>query len=249
MCCWRSRRKIKEVFWQARPLLTHSNGRPLRLDSWTLTFMVGTLTQPARSPMFARRPLLTIFMSLLIFGLSVLNMWLPLVRFTMHVMNVGFCLLVACVPWLALIVARRSSLWKDWRKRLALILLLVPILLVSILVGPLQLLFDPFMLGVKRMTTLRTGGYQVSAYLLDCGVLCSFEIEIQQERILIPPIMVVRNLAHYDDTYDALLEIVSPNQLRVTALRYDPKHPEDPLRLTESLSSKAFFILLTPQSY
>jgi hypothetical protein len=131
-------------------------------------------------------------------------------------------------------------LWKDWRKRLAIILLLVPILLVSILVGPLQLLFDPFMLGVKRMTTLRTGGYQVSAYRVNCGVLCSFEMEIQQERILIPPIMVVRSIADFDDTYDALLEIVSPNQLRVTALRYDPKHPEDPLRLTESFPLKHF---------
>jgi hypothetical protein len=201
---------------------------------------IDSVAQQTTSPMYATRPLLVIFLLLSIFGLSVLNMWLPRLRFTMHVMNVGFCILLACFPWLALKVARKSGLWKDWRKRLVLMLLLLPALLISIPVGPLQLLFDPLMLGVQRMTTLRTKDYQVSAYRLNCGVMCSFDMEIQQERILIPPIMVVRGLAYFDDTYDALLEMVSPNEVRVTALRYDSNHPEVPLRLTGSFPLKRF---------
>jgi hypothetical protein len=65
-------------------------------------------------------------------------------------------------------------------------------------------------------------------------------MEIQQERILIPPIMVVRSIADFDDTYDALLEVVSPNELQVTALRYDSEHPDTPLRFTEIFPLKHF---------
>jgi amino acid transporter len=205
------------------------------VDANTNAPRIDPVNPHARLPLYVRSPLFTFFVLLFIFGLTLLNIEFPLVRFTVNILDASFCLLMVSVPWLALIVVRKSSWWKDRRRRWVLILLSLP----ELLIGALLLMY-PLFLRVERMTTLRSGGYQVSVYRVDCGVACSSEMEIRQERMLIPPFMAVRRLSLIDDSDDVLLEIVPPNELRVTALGYDPGHSGKIPRLIELFPLKRF---------
>ena len=83
-------------------------------------------------------------------------------------------------------------------------------------------------------------GYRVAAYRENCGAPCSFSVEIQQERTLIPPVMLVRHLRSFDEADQVELKVASTDQVRVVATGFNSKDPEHPKQQMDLISLKRF---------
>jgi hypothetical protein len=118
------------------------------------------------------------------------------------------------VPWIALTMALASPEWKRRRPRIILLVLLVPTLVFTIPAGVAELFLGG---GEEHLTSVEMSGYRVAAYRENCGAPCGFSVEIQQERTLIPPVMLVRHLRWFDEADEAQLEVVSTDQIRIVA--------------------------------
>jgi hypothetical protein len=143
----------------------------------------------------------------------------PLVEFTVPLLGIMWNLLVLLLPWAALSVAVKT------KYRGVLVAALIPILLVTVPFGLAEIFFFPKV--SQRITTIPMSDYRVVLYRVDCGAPCSFEIAVDQERTLVPPLMLTKNLYVFDPAYEARYEVVGENELRVTTLPYDDKHPAE----------------------
>jgi hypothetical protein len=173
-----------------------------------------------------------------IFWLAILNARFPVLRFTSHWLNVPFVVVILFVPILALATAMESSLWRRLGLRMGLLFLVVP-MLVFIVPATIVALIS-LVSGEEHLKTLEMHGYRIAAYRENCGAPCNFSVEVQQERTLIPPVMVVRHLRWFDDADEVEMEIVSGNQIRVIASGYNSKDPANPKRQTDFISLKRF---------
>jgi hypothetical protein len=174
---------------------------------------------------------------LALFWLAILNTRFPVLRFTSSWLNLLFVVLVFFVPWIALTLALESPEWKRRWPRIALLVLLVPTLVFTIPAGMLALFLHG---GEEHLTSVEMLGYRVAAYRENCGAPCSFSVEIQQERTLIPPVMLVRHLRWFDEADEVQLEVASTDQIRVVALGFNSKDPEHPKRQVDLISLKRF---------
>ena len=69
------------------------------------------------------------------------------------------------------------------------------------------------------------GGYRVRLYQLDCGAICDFAVGVDQERVLVPPLMISRHLYVFDGEVNATLEVIGKNKVRVSTLPYTDNDP------------------------
>jgi hypothetical protein len=134
-------------------------------------------------------------------------------------------------------MALGSPEWKRRWPRITLLVLLVPTLVFTIPAGILALFLQG---GEEHLTSVEMPGYRVAAYRENCGAPCGFSVEIQQERTLIPPVMLVRHLRSFDEADEVQLKVASTDQVRVVATGFNSKDPEHPKRQMDLISLKRF---------
>jgi hypothetical protein len=88
-----------------------------------------------------------------------------------------------------------------------------------------------FWFSDEPIQTIHIDGYRVRLHRLDCGAPCSFSLAVDQERVLISPVILSERIYMFDPAYDARAEIVGKNDLRVTTLPYNDEHPEEQTRI------------------
>jgi hypothetical protein len=174
---------------------------------------------------------------LALFWLAILNTRFPVLRFTSSRLNFLFIVMIFFVPWIALTMALASPDWKRPWPRITLLVLLVPTLVFTIPAGIAALFLEG---GGEQLTSVEMPGYRVAAYRENCGAPCGFSVEIQQERTLIPPVMLVRHLRWFDEADEAQLEVASTDQIRIVATGFNSKDPEHPKRQMDLISLRRF---------
>ena len=175
-----------------------------------------------------------------LFSLSVLNWGAgflgysgPIFRFDAPSLNTLFALFTLSLPWIVFVLLIKS---RPFRMQTPLILLLIPVLVLVTL--PAGLLEIGFSKSDEPLKTANMGGYRVGLHLLNCGAFCSFAIGVDQERVLIPPLMLSERLYVFDPASDAKTEVLGTNVVRVTTLPYNEQHPEEQ---TQIFKMKPYF--------
>ena len=196
--------------------------------------MVSTQPESVPNP---KAHVVRILSLLALFWLAILNTRFPVLRFTSSQLNFLFIVLICFVPWVVLTMALASPEWKRRRPRITLLVLLVPTLVFTIPVGVVELFLGG---GEEHLTSVEMLGYRVAAYRENCGAPCSFSVEIQQERTLIPPVMLVRHLRSFDEADQVELKVASTDQVRVVATGFNSKDPEHPKQQMDLISLKRF---------
>jgi hypothetical protein len=174
---------------------------------------------------------------LALFWLAILNTRFPVLRFTTPRLNFIFIVVICLIPWIALTMALESPEWKRRWARIAILVLLVPTLVFTIPAGFVALFLQG---GEEHLTSVEMPGYRVAAYRENCGAPCSFSVEIQQERTLIPPLMLVHHLRSFDEADEVQLKVASTDQVRVVATGFNSKDPEHPKQQMDLISLKRF---------
>jgi hypothetical protein len=174
------------------------------------------------------------------FGLSLLNRGAfllgysgPIFRFDLPLLNTFFGLLTLSVPWIVFVLLVKT---RTFRGQTPLVLLLIPVLVLTL---PLALL-DVGFSSDEPLKTVDMGGYRVGLHLLNCGAPCSFMVAVDQERVLIPHVILSKRLYVFDPAFDARTEILGRNVLRVTTLPYNDEHPNEQTQLFR-MKSHFFF--------
>lgn len=168
-----------------------------------------------------------ILFPLLIFVAGLLNWYAgrhewPFLRFTTHWLRTIAGLVILVTPWIAFFSAVALKPFAHKWKRAFLLGILIPIMLVTL---PLALLDLTVWTPDPPLRSVEMGGYRVRLYQLECGVLCDFVVGVDQERVLLPYLVISQRLYIFDDDIDATVEVVGKNQLRVTTLPYTEKDP------------------------
>ena len=205
--------------------------------NWETKKFRGTIDANAAPMRSAFLIFVRILALLALFWLAILNTRFPMLRFTSSQLNCLFIVLICFVPWVALTMALASPEWKRRWPRITLLVLLVPTLVFTIPAAITALFLRG---GEEHLTSVEMPGYRVAAYRENCGAFCGFSVEIQQERTLIPPVMLVRHLRWFDEADEAQLEVASTDQIRVVATGFNSKDPEHPKRQMDLISLKRF---------
>jgi len=139
---------------------------------------------------------------------------IPHFRFTAPALNTWSFLVALSFAWFAFFTALNSTEFKRaWARRL-LVGALVPVLLLTIPAAILTL--APSWSTVEVVKSIRMDGYEVVLHRHNCGVPCDFWIDVEQQRVLISPLMVSQRLDVLDPAGDARVEVVGKNALRIT---------------------------------
>lgn len=168
--------------------------------------------------------MLLMFLFLLVFALDTLYWWSPFfrlgphIRFTVSALNTIFHLLILLCPWMAFSLALNSPAFSRRLTRILFIGALVPVMLATIPFAIGDLLFGG---GSELVSTASIDGYRIALYRLNCGAPCDFSIAVDQERTLIFPVEIARNLYVFDPAAEARCEIIGKDELRVTSLPYN----------------------------
>jgi hypothetical protein len=168
-----------------------------------------------------------IALCLLLFAAGVLNGvagwagW-PHLRFGMARLNGFGGLIVLGIPWIVFLLTMTSRPFRKAWIRIALLTVLIPVMLATI---PAALMGWNLWLSNEPIRSVEMGGYRITLYQLECGVLCDFAVGVDQERVLIPPLMLSKRLYIFDEAVDATIEILGKNKLRVKTLPYTEKNP------------------------
>ena len=106
--------------------------------------------------------------------------------------------------------------------RVVMLTLLVPIMLATVPVALLDVFLES---SDEPIRSAEMDGYRIRLYQLNCGAPCSFMVSVDQERILIRPLMIAERLYVFDEAVDATIEILGKNRLRVRTLPYTDTNP------------------------
>ena len=145
----------------------------------------------------------------------------PVIRFGVPALNTIFGLFMLSVPWVLFGLSVKS---RPFRTRTLLVVLLIPAMMLTL---PAVFVGVLFFGADEPLKTVDMGGYRVGLHRLDCGAPCSYAIAVDQERVLIPPLMLSKRLYVFDPAADARTEVLGENVLRVTTLPYNEQHPEE----------------------
>jgi hypothetical protein len=160
-------------------------------------------------------------LSLLNWGSGFLGYSGPSLRFDISGLNTFFGLFTLSIPWVVFALLVKS---RPFRTQTLLVLLLIPVILLTI---PAGLLEFAFLTADEPLKTVDMGRYRVGLHLLNCGAPCSFMIAVDQERIVVPPLMLSKRLYVFDPAFDARTEALGKDVLRVTTLPYNDEHPQE----------------------
>ena len=163
---------------------------------------------------FLRRNLLSLLTACVLFGLLVLNVRYPVLRFTIHALNTTSFFVGAFLPaFVAVWTLRLSSACARRWIRAAIQLLLALLVILSVLSGFFALMVGAW--GPLIRTRLSTHGYAVTAYWDGDG------IEVYQERVLLPGIALVRRLDYVENADQPKVESVDKDHARITFVVYE----------------------------
>jgi len=129
---------------------------------------------------------------------------------------------------MAFALALTSHAFKRRSMRILFIAALVPVMLITIPFALGELFFSP---ASEHLSTVKMDGYRVALYRLNCGAPCSFEIAVNQERTLLPPLMLVRNIYTFDPAEEARYKVIGKDELRVSTLPYDDEYPKGQIKV------------------
>jgi hypothetical protein len=168
-----------------------------------------------------------IVLSLLLFFAGLLNWYAgwsgwPYLRFGRSGLRTFAGLVILGIPWFVFILTVMSHPVRQAWTRVILLTILVPTMLATI---PIAISELAFWTSDKPIRRVEMDGYRVSLYQLDCGVLCDFAVGVDQERVLVPPLMLSQHLYVFDESIDATVDILGKNELRVETLPYTDEHP------------------------
>jgi hypothetical protein len=156
----------------------------------------------------------------------------PRLCFDIPILNTLFSLFALGVPWIAFVLLVKS---RPFKVRTPLIALMIPVLVLTLPAGLLEVGFPE---GDESLKTVAMGGYRVGLHLLNCGAACSFAIGVDQERVLVPPLMLSKTLYIFDPASDARIEVLGKDTVRVTTLPYSDERPEEQ---TQVFKMKPYF--------
>jgi hypothetical protein len=179
--------------------------------------------KPARNP---KRTLKFVGLPLLGFFLLQADGRFPLVRFSNDLANLAAGTLSFLLPFLAAFFA--FVIPKRWLTTVIAVALLLPLLCFSalgllfngVLVrDALRIRSDP---AFERIATVPMGAYSVGVYLNDCGAPCGMDVDLLQERPILPGIVIVRALNGFADAdaRDASCKVIAPDTLVVSIPAY-----------------------------
>jgi hypothetical protein len=153
-----------------------------------------------------RRPVRTVLVAVLCFGLIQANWIFPVLRFDSAALNHLFLLLAFTLSCLALLALGYFP--EFWQKLVALLVLL-PILAYTLIFAPftaamtVQTIFQGYDSSFQPIGTAPMDGYRVTIFRTDCGATCSWGVALRQERQLVPGVLLVRTLDGFYPAYDA----------------------------------------------
>jgi len=190
----------------------------------------GSSQQWTRSAKFLCPPLLA-------FLLLQLNVYFPFLRFSSDAANLFVGALAFLLPFLAAVLA--FMIPKRWFTTILLMVVLAPLLGLSAL-GVLfegALLEDTLRTGVnpafERIATVPMGVYSVGIFLSDCGAPCSMDIALRQEKAIAPGVLLVRELAGFEDADQPTYKVIDQDTLLINVPPYideDPRGVSIPAR-------------------
>lgn len=177
---------------------------------------------------------------LLIFMAGVLNWYAgrsgwPYLRFGRARLNAIGGLAIMSMPWFAFLLMTLSHSFRRTWRRIVLLTILGTLMLATI---PATLLELPLWLADTPIRSVEMHGYRITLYQLECGVLCDFAVSVDQERVLVPPILVSQRLYIFDVAVDATIEVLGKNELLVRTL---PLTDEDPNIRVQKFQIKPHF--------
>src|SRR5487761_995356 len=182
-----------------------------------------------------RRDALWMPLLLIVFALDAMDWWLPrfypslaYIQFTVPILGTIWNFLILLFPWMAFALALTSHAFKRRSMRILFIAALVPVMLITIPFALVELFFSP---ASVHLSTVKMDGYRVALYRLNCGAPCSFEIAVNQERTLLPPLMLVRNIYTFDPAEEARYKVIGKDELRVSTLPYDDEYPKGQIKV------------------
>jgi hypothetical protein len=187
---------------------------------------------------------------ILVFGLLQADSCYPVVRFSNDLANFTAGTINLFLPFLAALFA--LTIPRRWLTSIIVILLLLPLLCFSALGLFWQgmLTSDALRMGqdpaFTRVRSVSMGSYSVGVFISNCGAPCSFDIDLLQERPIIPGILLVRRLRGFEgaDAREATCQVVGRDTLMISVPGYDDKD-----RPWESVSPRSQVYHLKPFLY
>jgi len=159
------------------------------------------------------------------FLVVVANDWYPVIRFSDERLNVAVGTAICFMPFVTAIFA--LFIPRRWLTRIFVIVPLVPLMLVSLFVLLLDISIsdiDTFRTGLnpafEPIARVPMGGYSVGIYLTNCGAVCSFGIEILQEKQIVPGLLLVRRLEGFEPAIWPVYQVIGKGIIRVDVPRY-----------------------------
>ena len=182
---------------------------------------------------------------LLLFVLAFANWRYPILRFTQPLLNTLFLLASFALPWVALPEA--VSGFSGWRQFLSCITLL-PFLAVTALLG-LFLLVQVILILAARghdvtfepIVTIPLEGGRLRLYRTDCGATCLNGIKVWREHVLVPGLVLVRELGGFYPAGTATYEWLAPRTIRISVPVYRTGQPDTTWSQTYVLPTNMYF--------
>ena len=190
----------------------------------------------AAAPPQLRRRIVPITALLVVYFLIASNWLHPFLRFTSQTVNSLVIIAGFCLPWAALALVWRLPV--KILTRLNVTVILLPFMLYTTFFGfaisKTLIGEDPAALGKVAMD-----GYRVNLYRIMRGQ--NSGIAVQQERDLLPGVMLVKRLPGFYPAATAQYQVTGSNELRVSVPAYAPDHPETAKTQTYTLKRFIYF--------
>jgi len=145
-----------------------------------------------------------------IFILSILNWMFPVIRFSSHLLNEVFFLMICIIPTLLIIngfIFKRISI-----KILNLVLFILPSIF-FLLLGLITIGMDA---SLEKIDNIDMKYSNVSIYRTNGGATTDFGIVVRQEKNIFPGIILVKNLYSEYHMVDASYQVIDPNTIFIT---------------------------------
>ena len=153
-----------------------------------------------------------------IYVLSFVNVYWPVLRFTTPALNYSFFAMTQLIPWGIAVLATRLKGWRGWTlgiTAIAFAILGTPLGLISAGCA-VETMRDGRDRIFERTLTVPSARGSVVFYHADTGAVGADGLAVRQQCALLPGILVVRELIHYEDrTFVVQAETADSTTVRV----------------------------------